>query len=533
MRTFVAACLFILASAVVFGQEVTKIEVFPDDATVAVGETVQFELQAEDSEGIEVEVESVEWSIDNTDAGAIDNVTGLFTAIAPGEVLVTAAVGSLTATANVVVQDIVTLPEGVNTITLQRQHPDGKITLFGAPVAEGSSITLGGMPFPFNYLNGGNLYFPENSLDDDIVITIKIPSFAKMNEQKQEISFDIEAEVLSVVTFEVSVEGEAISPFYFNEPLVLTLPYKRGVLRNLGIEPENLTYYYVNEEGQLIEEGIGNVQVDLEANTITGNIAHFSNIAIAPEGGPTIPVELPSAVVGTNGGRIDLSTIPKLEELGLDNLFVDIPQGGVKQQIRLQVKAPTSIPAEKAAAQAVEFIVEGHENGFTFEKPVTIGIPYPENVTNETALTVMYWDPTAEDWSPIDLPQSIVLDKANRVISAQVTHFSIYAAIEPSPTSVNESAPATFALSQNFPNPFNPSTTISYQVPATAHVQISIYNSIGQHVVTLVDGISPAGNHSVVWNGINNQGKKVTSGIFFYTMTAGDLKHTRKLLMMK
>jgi len=372
---------------------ITSIEVFPSEATVAVGETVQFEVEAEDSEGEEVEVQNVEWSLDNPDVGSIDG-TGLFTASAEGETQITATVDELTATADVVVLTEIVLPEGVNTISLQRQHPDGKITPFGSTITEGNSITLGGIPFPFNYLNGGDLYFPENSLDDDIVITIKLPSFANVNEQKKEVGFDIDAEVLSVVTFEVSVDGEPIHPFPFNPNLVLTLPYKRGLLNNLGIEPENLTFFYVDESGELVEEGIGNVEVDLEANTITGNIAHFSDIAIASKDNPTIPVELPSAPVNADGGRIDLSTIPKLVELGLEDLFIEIPKGGVAEQINIQVTVPTAIPVEKAATKAVEFIVEGHEEGFTFEKPVTIGIPYPESVENETALTVMQWDPT-------------------------------------------------------------------------------------------------------------------------------------------
>ena len=93
--------------------------------------------------------------------------------------------------------------------------------------------------------------------------------------------------------------------------------------------------------------------------------------------------------------------------------------------------------------------------------------------------------------------------------------------------------PIEFTLSQNYPNPFNPSTTISFDLPKESKVEISVYNIKGQKVKTMMNDILPAGNHSVVWNGKNDNNKSVSSGIYFYRITAGDFTDTKKCVILK
>jgi FtsP/CotA-like multicopper oxidase with cupredoxin domain len=90
-------------------------------------------------------------------------------------------------------------------------------------------------------------------------------------------------------------------------------------------------------------------------------------------------------------------------------------------------------------------------------------------------------------------------------------------------------APATFALAQNYPNPFNPSTTINFQLPSDELVELKIYNRIGQEVRTLVNSGYQAGSHKVVWDGKNNRGRSVASGMYIYRIKAG--KHTKSMKM--
>ena len=90
-----------------------------------------------------------------------------------------------------------------------------------------------------------------------------------------------------------------------------------------------------------------------------------------------------------------------------------------------------------------------------------------------------------------------------------------------------------FNLAQNYPNPFNPSTLIKYQVLTSSNVVIKIYDILGNEVKTLVNESKPSGNYSVTWNGDNNLGKKITSGVYFYRMEAGSYVKTMKLMLLK
>ncbi len=94
-------------------------------------------------------------------------------------------------------------------------------------------------------------------------------------------------------------------------------------------------------------------------------------------------------------------------------------------------------------------------------------------------------------------------------------------------------APAVSRLQQNFPNPFNPETTISFDLPKALDTDLAIYNVKGQLVKTLFSGTAQKGRTSVTWDGTDNSGAKVTSGIYFYRLNNGDKVETRKMMLMK
>ncbi len=96
------------------------------------------------------------------------------------------------------------------------------------------------------------------------------------------------------------------------------------------------------------------------------------------------------------------------------------------------------------------------------------------------------------------------------------------------------SIPRAFALGQNYPNPFNPSTTISYQLAEDAQISIKVHNIRGQVVKELVSGTREAGTYSVQWNGEDDRGQKVSSGIYLYVLeTSEGLRTTRKMVVLK
>jgi hypothetical protein len=89
------------------------------------------------------------------------------------------------------------------------------------------------------------------------------------------------------------------------------------------------------------------------------------------------------------------------------------------------------------------------------------------------------------------------------------------------------------SLNGNYPNPFNPETTISYSVKGTSPVTVEIYNVKGQKVKTLVNETKASGNHTIKWNGTDSNNHKVTSGVYFYRMQAGKYTASRKMILMQ
>ncbi|MDH7603657.1 MAG: T9SS type A sorting domain-containing protein [Melioribacter sp.] len=98
---------------------------------------------------------------------------------------------------------------------------------------------------------------------------------------------------------------------------------------------------------------------------------------------------------------------------------------------------------------------------------------------------------------------------------------------------VIELLPRTYSLEQNYPNPFNPSTIISYQIPEMTNVQIKIYDALGREVRTLIDEIKPAGKYNIAWDGRDNFGNLISSGVYFYKIIAGNFVQTKKMILMK
>jgi hypothetical protein len=93
--------------------------------------------------------------------------------------------------------------------------------------------------------------------------------------------------------------------------------------------------------------------------------------------------------------------------------------------------------------------------------------------------------------------------------------------------------PDKYALQQNFPNPFNPRTTIHYELPNQELVKIIIFNLLGHQVKRLVDGFRGAGVNSIVWDATNDHGQPVSAGIYIYQLQAGGFLQTRKMILLK
>ena len=93
--------------------------------------------------------------------------------------------------------------------------------------------------------------------------------------------------------------------------------------------------------------------------------------------------------------------------------------------------------------------------------------------------------------------------------------------------------PVAFSLQQNHPNPFNPTTTLRYDLPKDAQINITIYDKMGRQINTLVNSQQNAGFKSVRWNATNDNGSPVSTGLYLYTIQAGGFRQTKKMVLLK
>lgn len=119
------------------------------------------------------------------------------------------------------------------------------------------------------------------------------------------------------------------------------------------------------------------------------------------------------------------------------------------------------------------------------------------------------------------------------LFNAAVRAKGLYRQITPVVDDQDVALPREHVLKQNYPNPFNPVTRISFTLPKTTHATLSVHNSLGQRVAVLTDNMRSAGNHTVIWNGLNDDGKPVASGVYFYRLKTDEFVETRKMVLMK
>jgi hypothetical protein len=93
--------------------------------------------------------------------------------------------------------------------------------------------------------------------------------------------------------------------------------------------------------------------------------------------------------------------------------------------------------------------------------------------------------------------------------------------------------PSTFTLHQNFPNPFNPITTLSYDLPKDNHVKLAIFDMRGNEVTTLIISNQQAGFKSVHWDATDRMGRPVSAGVYLYQIRSGEFVQTKKMVLLK
>ena len=176
--------------------------------------------------------------------------------------------------------------------------------------------------------------------------------------------------------------------------------------------------------------------------------------------------------------------------------------------------------------------LEQADNVFALEKNMdngNTGDPFPGSTsrTSFTGLTA----PSTNDYSGSGT--LVAVGNISAAGSTMTANLSVSLAADVGDQAIDEAIPASFTLNQNFPNPFNPETWIDFELPRGGHVNLSIYNVLGEKVDEILNDELLAGRHGIGWKAGNADGTALPSGVYFYRLELDELTLTRTMLLLK
>ncbi len=228
--------------------------------------------------------------------------------------------------------------------------------------------------------------------------------------------------------------------------------------------------------------------------------------------------DLPSLAKAAPQGLDGISQISVMAEFDQDVAGVHLEIEFDPDRVRLLNPSPTQLAAGLQLFSDLEPGVQ------------TIGMVdlSGKNVLTAGSGDLVRLQAVGDDLSSVRIKHAMLFDRDGMRLSVQTTgELKMESAKEP------ESKPQDFHLAQNYPNPFNPQTSISYALPQDGHAKLVIYNIVGQRVRTLVDEYQPAGYKTVLWDGLDENGDQVASGVYFYKLQADESCAVKKMLLMK
>ncbi len=190
-----------------------------------------------------------------------------------------------------------------------------------------------------------------------------------------------------------------------------------------------------------------------------------------------------------------------------NELLIQVPYGRSDSLYRSVLLYSSNAPAPYSA------FVAGGAGSFVF-------LPNPNGTTNDTLVIMVFPAGLNPGW----YSDSVIIDVGGCYLPASVViNLQILGA---------DSSPAGLGLS-NYPNPFNPITEVVYSLPSNSEVSLKVYDLLGREVITLVRGYRPAGSHRITWDGLDEQGNQVSSGVYFYRLQTNSISVTRKMLLLR
>jgi hypothetical protein len=229
-----------------------------------------------------------------------------------------------------------------------------------------------------------------------------------------------------------------------------------------------------------------------------------------------------SLVISSGSGDVEL-TIDEGTVLYLDGVPVT-----ENLEITVSDFSADSVEPIPESIELASDIVAFEPFGLTFSEPVDISISY--NSSRSDFKLMMLDNPADTTWEEV---VGAVCSEGN--CDAGVLSFGLFSVQDMDPLSINinSNIPETFVLSQNFPNPFNPMTTLRYGLPQRSYVTLTIYNMLGIKIAKLINITQGSGFKSVQWDATDSMGRPVSAGVYLYQIQTDEFVQTKKMVLLK
>ncbi|MCF7804961.1 MAG: CHRD domain-containing protein [Candidatus Marinimicrobia bacterium] len=313
-------------------------------------------------------------------------------------------------------------------------------------------------------------------------------------------------------------------------------------------------------------EGEFNVESSGEARLEAGSTAEDGEIVTTLNAMARSETEVHAGVIVEESNTFTISS-DTVEMLIDGDLFVSVAtsaytEGELRAQLLLQPNhAPDSsdmtAPADSAlitfeGEASSEFSTswevasdpDGHEVQYIFQMSTDADFSADALIINENVGTSLTF--TTDYSAMVSMLDSIGVESGSstmlytRVVTSDGSErtegeSSAMEAERGTVTDINneDKLPESYTLQDNYPNPFNPTTTIAYTLPEQSHVTLTIYNAVGQEIATLVNSEQSAGQHRVEWRATDQLDEQLSSGVYFYQIQAGTFNKTKKMVLMK
>ncbi len=239
----------------------------------------------------------------------------------------------------------------------------------------------------------------------------------------------------------------------------------------------------------------------------------------------------------SGNGTLSISGLPaSYDPLAVYAVTVSLSDPGqIRWGFEVAVKDSNNLQAGTLTITDATHTVSGISSGITYIKQTSTGT-YDGTANGPVSWTFNWTAPAAGTGRVYFYASGVAANSAGGSSGDYGYHISQQ--VPEKTTGVSDNAdgsarPDRFVLLQNFPNPFNLATSISYTLRNEGWVNLTVYNILGQKVRALIDQKEPAGNYSVQWDSRDDKGRVMPGGIYFYVLKAGDFTSSRKMVLLK